>query len=128
MSYRDYDAIQESTDIRFPGTSFAVSCFDSVEEISTKPVDYFSKTIIIMYHYRSEYYQNLDISLQDADYVTVQRQKGESYIRFCDVIDALRAYEIAGLIKPNDGYYLEDIQRVEHDRNRIPMYRILWGT
>lgn len=128
MSYRDFDAIQEITDIRFPGTSFAVSCFDSANDIRFKVVDYFYDTIIIKYTYRSEYYQNLDIDLQDADYVVVNRQKEESHIYYSDVIDALIAHENAGLIKPNYHYFLEGIQRVKDDASRIPMYFINWGT
>jgi len=125
---KDYDAIDAATERRFPGTSFSISCFDSVSEIDHKIVSYFHETIIIAYHYRSEYYKNRGIWLQDVDYVTVSRQKGETVIRYCDVIDAQRGSELSGNIKPCHHLYLEGIQRMENDTNRIPMYKIQWGS
>jgi hypothetical protein len=116
----NYEAIDEATDIRFPG----ISCFDSVTDIQFKAVDYFHDTIIIEYHYRSEYYKHAQMFLQDMDFITVQRKKGEPFIRYCDVIDAIRGMEISGAIKPNDDYYLEGIVRVETNGSRIPMFRI----
>ena len=124
----DYDTIQEMTDIRFPGTSFSISCFNSVEEIVDKPVTWIHDTIIIAYYYCSEYYKHLNIELQDIDYISVSKKEGEQYIRYCDVIDAIMGMEIAGALKPNHHLYLEDIVRVENDRNRVPMYRIGWGS
>lgn len=127
MSPIDFEVIDAATERRFPRTSFSISCFDSVQDIDHKIVDYFNETIIIAYYYRSEYYKKLDIWLQDIDYVTVTRRDVQ-FIRFCDVIDALAGSEMAGAIKPCHHLYLEDIRRVEDDRNRIPMYRIVWGS
>jgi hypothetical protein len=125
---KDYDAIDAETERRFPGTSFSISCFDSVRDVNDRVVNYFDQTIIIAYEYHSEYYKKLDIWLQDCDYITVSRQEGENVIRFCDIIDAIRGNELAGNIKPCHHLYLEDIRRVEGDRNRIPMYKICWGS
>lgn len=115
-------------DVRFPGTTFNISCFDSVEEVNLKPVSYFHDTIIIQYHYRLEFYQHARMFLQDMDFITVHKKKDLPYIRYCDVIDAIRGMEMAGAIKPNHHLYLEGIVRVENDRNIIPMYRIQWGS
>jgi hypothetical protein len=128
MSPKDYDAIDKETERRFTGTSFNITCFDSVSDIDNAVVSYFHETIIIAYHYSSEYYKNRGIWLQDCDYITVSRQEGQTVIRFCDVIDAIRGNELAGNIKPCHHLYLEGIVRVEDDRNRIPMYKILWGN
>jgi hypothetical protein len=127
MSPIDYEVIDQATEKRFPGTSFNISCFNSVQDIDHKIVDYFNETIIIAYHYRSEYYKKLDLWLQDCDYITVTR-RDVPFIRFCDVIDAIRGSEMAGNIKPCHHLYLEYIRRVEDDRNRIPMYKICWGN
>jgi len=129
MSNRDFDTIYEMTENRFPGTSFRVSCFDSVEEIQNKVVTYFHDTIIIAYHYRMKYYQNLNIKLQDMDYVVVHKQEGKPYIYYCDVIDALIESEKAGDIKPNYHLFMEGI--VCADRlffNQPPVYKIAWGS
>jgi hypothetical protein len=70
MSPIDYEEIDTATEKRFPGTSFNISCFDSVSGIDHKVVDYFNETIIIQYKYRSEYYKKIGIWLQDIDYKT----------------------------------------------------------
>jgi hypothetical protein len=127
MSPIDYEEIDTATEKRFPGTTFNISCFNSVSDIDHKVVDYFNETIIIQYKYRSEYYKKIHICLQDVDYITVTR-RDVPYIRFCDVIDAIRGSEMAGTIKPCHHLYLEDIRRVDNDQNRVPMYTICWGN
>ena len=122
----DYEEIDAATEKRFPGTSFSISCFDSLSEIDHKIVDY-NETIIIRYEYRSEYYKKMNIWLQDVDFITVTR-RDVPYIRFCDVIDAIRGSEMTGAIKPCHRLYLEDIRFVDNNQNRIPMYRICWGS
>jgi hypothetical protein len=123
----DYDEIDAATKKRFPGTTFNISCFDSVLDIDHKVIDYFNETIIIRYQYRSEYYKKMNIWLQDVDYITVTR-RDVPYIRFCDVIDAIRGSEMSGAIKPCHHLYLEDIRFVDDGQNRIPMYTICWGS
>lgn len=126
MEYKYYDAVKEATDNRFSGPSFHISCFDMVQEIPIKPVAYFCDAIIIAYDYFPNYYDNLNIVLQDVDYIIVHRQEGQECIRYCDVIDTLVGCEISGAIKPNPHMYLEKIELVEN--GRVPMYRILWCT
>ena len=127
MSPINYDAIQEIIDMRFTKTTFKISCFDSIEEIAYKAVS-LSDTIIIVYEYRKKYYKNIDISLQDVDYVIVTRQKDEPFIYLSDVIDSLIMSEYKGLIKPNHHMYIEGIQRIKDNKSTIPVYRILWGN
>ena len=127
MSPINYDAIQEIIDIRFTKTTFKISCFDSIEEIEYKAVS-LSDTIIIEYEYRKKYYKNIDISLQDVDYVIVTRQKDEPFIYLSDIIDSLIMSEYKGLIKPNHHMYIEGIQRISDKKSTIPRYRILWGN
>ena len=123
----DYDEIDAATGKRFPGTSFSISCFNSLSDIDHEVVSFFDETIIIRYEYRSEYYKKMNIWLQDVDYITVTR-RDVPYIRFCDVIDAIRGSEMAGAIKPCHHLYLEDIRRVYNDQDRVPMYTICWGS
>ena len=128
MSATDYDAIREITDIRFPETSFQVSCFDSMEDIRDKPVTWLHDAIILKYTYNLKYYKHAGMFLEDADYIPVFKQKNEPYIRYCDVIDAILHLERAGAIKPNYHRFIEGIRRVEKDTNRVPMYEIEWGS
>jgi hypothetical protein len=51
-TYRDFDIILEAQDLLFPQTSFGISCFDSVKEITMKTATYYYDTIIIQYRYR----------------------------------------------------------------------------
>jgi hypothetical protein len=74
MSPIDYEEIDPATEKRFPGTSFSISCFNSVSDVDHKIVDYFNEAIIIQYQYRSENYKKIDIWLQDVDYITGTRQ------------------------------------------------------
>jgi hypothetical protein len=126
MSDRDFDAIDEIQNVCFPEASFRISCFDSVDEVLTKPVAYYNDTIIIAYNYRPNYYNHHNIELQDIDFIIVNKRKGEQFIRYYDVINEIIRMELEGEIKPNHGLFIEGIERVNF--NRIPMYRIQWGS
>ena len=128
MSYRDFDAIQEITDVRFPDASFGISCFDSGADVHKKVITYFHNTIILVYEYRPKYYKRSNIVLNDVDYIVIQNSGGIPYIRCCDVIDALIDLEKAGTLKKNPGMYLEGFHQITTDQNSIPKFRIIWGN
>lgn len=128
MSYRDFDAIQEITDIRFPDASFGISCFDSGEDVYKQCITYCHNTIILVYEYRPRYYKHCDVVLNDVDYIVIQNSGGIPYIRVCDVIDSLIILEKAGTLKKNPGMYLEGFHQITTDQCSIPKYHIMWGN
>jgi hypothetical protein len=128
IEYDEYDLVMKICERRFPSANFHVSCFDTVQEIADKVLNYCDETIVIAYYYRRDYFDNLGRFLQDIDYFTVTRRQGESCIYYSDVIDAIIGNELAGNIKPqNCSRYLETIDRIDSIRG-VPTYTLFWGS
>jgi hypothetical protein len=124
----DFDGIQKITDIRFPSARFRISCFDSIQEIADKAVTSFSDAIVIAYYHERQDFDNLNITLQDIDYIPVIRRRDEDCIYLSTVIDAVIAYELSGAIKPIRYKFFEGIQLLDSGSARVPIYKIQWGT
>jgi hypothetical protein len=121
-----YLTLQIHPFLHLPLFSSSLEGLSQLEEVLTKPVAYYNDTIIIACNYRPNCYNSIDMQLQDMDFIIVNKQKNEPFIRYCDVIFEIIRMELKGEIKPNHGLFLQGLERVNF--NRIPMYRIRWGS
>ena len=126
----EFQRLLNALKVRFTGAQFVISCFGSVDEIETKILTD-EETILYCDRYQSRYLNDEHEWCEFEDYqdfFILHNKKDQSYIRHCDVIDAM----IANNFERNKctHKFLERILKCYDRRNTssIPTYCFSWGS